>query len=261
MKVALLILSYLLVIYVTYTLIRRSPWVVLGVFVLAPLVSIPFLINSKADVNWFVIAKTYTIVVYLLWIQATRMMKKLSRNKIMLTGIYLLLVINILEAIMRDFQIGSYLNSCAGIFLCITIPLVKDIHIDKEAKHNDLIWNMSRLWVLAYTLWNITFVYGNFPHGPGVHLAVLGVPLMVGLINPKIWLQARVITLATHMMLRLFLNDYVQSMYFSITRETSFFMPSLWVLQSLALILNTVCLLMLIKALMDKKKSEEKAFS
>lgn len=53
--------------------------------------------------------------------------------------------------------------------------------------------------------------------------------------NSKLWLQTRVITLATHMMIRIYFNAYNKSMFFNITNQTSWFLPSINVLHGLTL--------------------------
>ncbi len=243
MNTFLMILSYILVMYISYEIIRRSKWIALGVFVVAPVVSIPIWLGGVSD--WFIIAKTYTVVVSLLWTQATRSLQKLNKSKVMLGGIYFLLVINILEAVYLDIQTGRYLNAAAGVFLCIAIPTIKEISIDKIGKFNDLHWNMSKLWIVAYTVWNIAFVLGNFPHAFGMHIVVLGVPLVLGMINPKIWMQIRIITLATHMLIRIFFTAFNESMHLIWMADSALFSPMLISLQAASLILSVVCLVVM----------------
>ncbi|MBN4070030.1 MAG: hypothetical protein COA82_03895 [Alkaliphilus sp.] len=254
MNAFLMILSYILVMYISYEIIRRSTWIVFGVFIVAPVVSIPIWLSGVSD--WFIIAKTYTAVLYLLWTQATRSLQKLNKSKVMLGGIYLLLVINILEAVYRDIQTGGYVNAAAGVLLCIAIPTIKEISIDKIGKFNDLHWNMSKLWIVAYTIWNIAFVLGNFPHAFGMHIVVLGVPLVLGMINPKIWMQVRIITLTTHMMIRIFFSAFNESMHLLWMADLALFSPLLITLQVVSLLLSIACIVVMADNIRKKVRVE-----
>ncbi|MBN4062973.1 MAG: hypothetical protein COA82_07455 [Alkaliphilus sp.] len=240
MSVFIMMAIHLLVLYASYEILRRHPWLVWGVFIVAPVLSIPLWLGGVSD--WFLIAKTYTMAVAMLWFQATRSFQKLRTSKIMFGGLYLLLIINIIEAVFKDIQTGSYLNAFAGALLCITLPTIKDIIIDKDGKYNDVLWSMSKLWIVAYTIWNITFVLGNFPHGVGASSVLLAVPLIIGLFKPKIWAQVRAITLATHLMMRIYFANYFERLSLPWMSEVVFFLPLLNGLQVVSLLLSIVCI-------------------
>ncbi len=228
-----IIVFHFLVILSTSYFIRRYKWSVYCLFIILPLISLPILLAKGQD--WFIIAKTYTIIVYLLWIQFSRDIKKLNSSRVMFIGIYALLVINIAEAMLRDYQNGYYINTISGLILCLTIPSIKKMKVNTSKKWNDFNWDMGIVWMFFYAVWNVTFVYSTFPHGGLTQIAVNLVPLLVGLVNSKLWLQTRVITLATHMMIRIYFTAYNDSMFFNITNQTSGFLPSINILHGVTL--------------------------
>lgn len=108
-----------------------------------------------------------------------------------------LLALNILEAAALGFIEGglaNVLNAVAGLALVAALPRSANaIRIVGSAR--DLNLDISRLWVVGYTVWNGAFVYLNYPEFAGHHIAVLGAALVVGVIDPQRWTQARALTL------------------------------------------------------------------
>ncbi len=239
-------LVYLIVLFAVifglHELFRKVPVLVYPVFLVVPAVILLLPEEQTGLTDWFIIAKTFTIVVYLLLIQITRSFSKLQNSRVMMGIIYAMLIINIFEASGNDLKaaiaqdsLGLFISAAAGVVLCLTIPLLKDMRIDTGTSFKDLEWDMPRLWIITYTLWNWTYIYGQYGDGAMVHFAVLAVPLIVGMRNPKVWLQARVITLATYMMIRPFAVEHIQKIYHD-------YHPPVLVLQLATLVLTIACI-------------------
>jgi hypothetical protein len=113
------------------------------------------------------------------------------------SAIIVLLGLNILEAATLGLIEGGFanvLNACAALVLIAALPRSADA-VQVVGPGRDLHLDVSRLWVVGYTVWNWAFVYLNYPQYTGHHVAVLGAALLVGGINPKRWVQARAYTL------------------------------------------------------------------
>lgn len=133
----------------------------------------------------------------------------------------LILAINILEAVIRDIQIGNlglnkelfegqimmsgswnYMNAIAGILNIITITGWFGIIIRKETekdKSKDMLWpDMMWFWIIAYDLWNFAYTYNCLPgHSWYCGLALLLAPTLCAFTLGKgAWLQHRAHTLA-----------------------------------------------------------------
>jgi hypothetical protein len=131
---------------------------------------------------------------------------KLGNSSLFQWIIFIFLVVNILEAVARDFVAGgiaNYFNALAGILLIVTLDRINTIHIDVKDEYNDLSWgSMTMSWIIGYTLWNWVFVYLNYGDQSAVyHLAVLASALVIAFIDRERWLQARVFTLGTYFMI------------------------------------------------------------
>lgn len=143
---------------------------------------------------------------------------------------------------LRDFQNGYYLNVISGVILCITIPSFKKITVDNSTKWRDLHWEKTIIWMVFYAIWNVTFVYSTFPYGGAIHIAVNLVPLVIGIYNPKIWIQTRVISLAIHMMLRIYFSSYNDAMLLPLTSEMPAVVQSITLMHVLTFTLGLLAL-------------------
>jgi len=114
------------------------------------------------------------------------------------TLIWVVLLINILEAVVKDLATGqmlNMLNGSVGLLLMLILPSRKKIEVGTGA-FKRLEFDTSMNWVLGYTFWNITFVYLNFGEGVFRHIIILAIPLAIAAWNRKLWLQARLHTLS-----------------------------------------------------------------
>lgn len=137
----------------------------------------------------------------------------------------LILSINIMEAIVRDFQVGftyqtitqdvtadvpvllmggswNFMNAIAGILCMITITGWFGICLRKVTPKDgsrDMLWpDMLWFWIVAYDIWNFAYTYNCLPH----HAWYCGVALLLTpticafTIGKGAWLQHRAQTLA-----------------------------------------------------------------
>ena len=137
----------------------------------------------------------------------------------------LILSINILQAVLRDIEIGitywnshsgpimgevvgvmggpwNLLNALAGILNIIAITGWFGIVIRKQTKKDkskDMLWpDMLWFWIIAYDLWNFSYTYNAIPtHAFYAGLALLIAPTICAFtIGKGAWLQHRAQTLA-----------------------------------------------------------------
>ena len=183
----------------------RYKWAPYFFFVVLPLLLIPLWLTS--DMGWFRYAKLIAILVGSMFITISRFN---LGPKYLKYGIFLVvfgLAFNISEAVLQDFSqpyLVNTLSGIAGILNILTIYLWSTIRIDDKKPHNFLWPGMTIAWIIAYDLWNICFVYLNFPNS--VHftaLAVIPAPTIAALFiasGKYTWIQARPYTLVFYMM-------------------------------------------------------------
>ncbi len=113
--------------------------------------------------------------------------------------IYLLLQINILEAVIAGLNAGelyNMINALAGAILMITLTGISSIKVDKRSKYHSLKWgSMGIGWIIFYTIWNWAFIVMNFPDVAGIQLMALLAAFTIALKDPSRWLQTRAYTL------------------------------------------------------------------
>lgn len=182
--------------------------------------------------DWFHLAKVYSALAGCIGFWFIRHYEKkdkltgqvkwrLSEKKIALVFPALILAINILEAVIRDFQIGNlglmqelfegeimmsgpwnYMNGVAGLLNIITITGWFGIVIRKKTasdKSMDMLWpDMLWFWIIAYDLWNFAYTYNCLPgHSWYCGLALLLAPTICAFtVGKGAWLQHRAHTLA-----------------------------------------------------------------
>ena len=136
------------------------------------------------------------------WLIAMRFAKR-RPTQFAASGLAVLFGLNILEAVAVDFatfQLASIMNAASGILLFAAMGNAS-CTVHRDGRFADLEFEgLGRAWILAFTFWNLTFLLINYPIIVGHHLAVLGVPLLVGLCKPRLWLQARLSLLALDLM-------------------------------------------------------------
>ena len=182
----------------------RYKWAPYFFFLVLPILLIPLFMTS--DMGWFRYAKLIAILAGSMFITITRFN---LGPKTIKYGIFLVvfgLAFNILEAVTQDWSqpyLVNKLNALAGVLNILTIYLWTTIKIDDKKPHNFLWPGMTIAWIIAYDLWNVCFVYLNFPNT--VHytaLAVIPVPTIIAIFiasGKYTWIQARPYSLSFYM--------------------------------------------------------------
>ena len=185
--------------------------------------------------DWFHLAKVYSATAGSLGFWMIRHVEKkdasgkiswrLASNRIALCFPPLILAINILEAVARDFEVGltywlvnsgpiegeivgvlggswNYMNGIAGILNIITITgwfgiVIRKVTAKDQSK--DMLWpDQVWFWIIAYDVWNFTYTYNCIPtHSWYAGLALLIAPTLCAFtVGKGAWLQHRAQTLA-----------------------------------------------------------------
>ncbi|GGI87534.1 DUF5692 family protein [Shewanella gelidii] len=196
--------AYLHVLFVLFGLMalnelcRRYKWSNHILWFVLPIALIP-LWSSYEISYWFKWVKLYSVVGAAALFTLIRF-TKIGDMKWAKFGAAAFLAINISEAVMQDFSMGNaanILNAIGGVLSIITLAGWAKIHADKT-KEQDMIWPaMTTFWIVAYDVWNIVFVYLNFPGSATAQFMVLVAATLPALFIKKgTWLQARAFTLA-----------------------------------------------------------------
>ncbi|WP_430884424.1 hypothetical protein [Fusibacter sp. JL216-2] len=166
--------------------------------------------------SWFRWAKTISVLIPTCFVSFIRIandgdhentMHSL-RKKWPLWILYVVLMLNIVEATLTDFELGNTLNALCGVILCITIPLpTKHWRIGKNDGKNafsELIADLPLAWCLLYVTWNAAFVYAENTTFFASSLCILIAPEIWMFIKKRtdLWLMGRVYTLAIHILIR-----------------------------------------------------------
>ncbi len=182
-------------------------------YFIIPIVLIPFWMNSGIS-HWFRWVKLYSVVFAAVWFTLVRF-TKLGQYKFAKYIAAAILCINIAEAVVQDFSMGyvpNVLNAVGGILSIITLTKWQQIGPDNTAV-KDMTWPaMTTFWIIAYDIWNWTFVYLNFPEHAAYHLMVLlscTIPSIF--IKKGTWLQARAFTLAGWMIYLFTFRHFIDS--------------------------------------------------
>ncbi|MEA4939397.1 MAG: DUF5692 family protein [Christensenella sp.] len=218
---------------------RRWKWAGFFSFVILPVgLSVLWftVLKEKTYTDWFHLMKVYSATIGSLGFWCIRHIQKkdkltgevtwrLADVKWALIFPPLILAINILEACVRDFQVGAtywmmnsgaiegevtgvlggpwnIMNGIAGLLNIITITGWFGIVLRKKTKldgSRDMLWpDMLWFWIIAYDLWNFTYTYNCIPtHAFYAGLALLAAPTLCAFTLGKgAWLQPRAQTLA-----------------------------------------------------------------
>ena len=218
---------------------RRLKWVGFFSFIILPVIlSILWatILKEVTYTDWFHLVKVYSSTAGCIGFWCIRHIEKkdkltgdvtwrLADNKIALCFPALILAVNIIEAVARDFEIGmqywltnsgaiegevigvmggpwNFMNGAAGILNIIAITGWFGIVIRKKTKNDgskDMLWpDMMWFWIIAYDIWNFTYTYNCIPtHSWYAGFALLFAPTLCAFTLGKgAWLQHRAQTLA-----------------------------------------------------------------
>ncbi|WP_304226601.1 DUF5692 family protein [Gracilinema caldarium] len=239
---------------------RLSKWLSLALFLVLPAVLTvtvwPKTAAPGSSVGtWFHWAKVYSALAGCLGFLALRHIKGAAQNKYLLLFPPLILSLNILEAVIRDFQVSgingmvdgmllvggpwNIMNGIAGILNIITISGWMGIYIDEKSKQRDMLWpDMKWFWIIAYDLWNFAYVYNCVPD----HSFYAGAALLISCTIPAFfikkdaWLQHRAQTLGFWMMFVMTFPTFVDTSLFAV--KSSHNVAALYVVSGLSLASN-----------------------
>lgn len=183
-------------------------------FFILSLLSIPlWFINLE---SWFRWAKTISVLIPICFVSFIRISNDGNHDTVMMSLkkkwplwiLYFVLMLNILEATMGDFEMGNTFNAIAGLILCVTIPLpTKHWRIGKNDGKNsfaELIADLPLAWCLLYVTWNAAFVYAENPMYVASSICILIAPEIWMAYHKRtdLWLMGRIYTLAVHILIR-----------------------------------------------------------
>lgn len=257
-------------------LTRRSKVLSVITFILIPVLFTIF-IWGKTDSentsgNWFAWVKTYSALAGVIGFMAIRYFEKLQKKKWILLFPGLILSINILEAVFRDFEVFSkvnvvengltliggpwnIINGIAGILSILTITGWFAIRVAKT-KSKDMIWaDQQWFWVIAYGVWNLSYVYNCIPERSFyAGIALIFSSTLLSFFSTKgAWLQHRAQTLALWAMFTLTFPNYDNLEAFNIVSTNS---PiAKYILSISALLINLAVLGFEIYTISKKKKN------
>lgn len=191
------------------------------------------ILKDTTYTDWFHLAKVYSSTAGCIGFWCIRHVRwkdkstgkecRLADKKWALCFPPLILAINIMEAVARDFQVGmqysgggvladgtmyvlggswNFMNGIAGILNIITITGWLGICIRKKTQGDgsrDMLWpDMLWFWIIAYDLWNFAYTYNCLPgHSWYCGFALLLAPTLCAFtVGKGAWLQHRAQTLA-----------------------------------------------------------------
>jgi len=201
-------------------LVRRVRLAGPVIFLALPLLLTPFWMQSTHELlTWFIWSKTYTILAFAGLVWLLRFTQWPISQAWLFSLPALLLAINILEAVYREFQftgiadpgslngvarlsgVWNYANAAAGLLNLLAIS--GWMAIRTQGRFKDMIWEDQTIsWLICYNLWHFAFIYNLAPDqafytGLAVNMASL-IPALIWLKGG--WMQNRVHTLALYML-------------------------------------------------------------
>lgn len=228
--------------------------------------------NSPSS-NWFAWIKVYSALIGCYMGLCLRFSKKMQKG-IAPKWYYifppLILGLNILEAVIREFEVvgmdgvidgmfymggpWNILNGIAGLLSLITICGWFGIIITKDKRHS-LVWpDMMWFWIIAYDLWNFAYVYNCITDRSFYSIALLlSCTIPAFLIKKGAWAQHRVHTLALYMMFMMTMPNFLVSSKFAVASTHS---PSAFYAVSIvSLIANLAVFAYQIYTMVKRKKN------
>lgn len=224
--------------------------------------------------DWFHYAKVYSALAGCIGFYLIRHVKGAVNKKWVLCFPPLILAINILEAVARDFQIGNlgyiaqqfegmtvtsgawnYMNGIAGILNILTITGWLGICISKS-KSKDMLWpDMCWFWIIAYDLWNFAYTYNCLgDHAWYCGIALLIAPTVTAFTFKKgAWLQHRAHTLALWCMFAMTFPLFIDESIFAVKATQN--PTALFVVSFLALAANIAVAVYMVYKIVKTKRN------
>lgn len=219
---------------------RRSKALSIVAYCIMPLVLVGLIftdvLGSPTGKTWFAWVKVISALIGIYGFMIIRF-TKLGKTKFAFIFPMVILSVNILEAVYREFEvfvnfkvmqvdaggivvlggIWNILNCIAGILCIVTLTGCIGIKVSKD-KTKDMIWpDMTWMYIIGYTLWNFAYVYNcistrSMYAGFAILLAAL---IAEFAFKRGAWLQHRAQTLALYAIFSLSF-DFQQNQYFQI---------------------------------------------
>jgi len=242
-------------------LARASKWGSVILFMVLPVILTPiWLFTGDSEVtSWFHWVKVYSALAGSLIYMVIRFTNFHKKHPWYLVLVPLILAINIAEAVIREFQVGimgfegmidgmhyisggwNYVNAVAGILNLLLICGWVGIFAT-SGKKKDMLWpDQTKLWIIAYGVWNIAYVYACAPG----NAFYSGVALNIAATIPALfwakgtWMQNRAQTLSFWMMW-VMTFPYFFAMGSSFNVSVSYNPTANWTIALISLALNVV---------------------
>lgn len=240
MDLVLNIFAYAAVLFAAWLLSWRFPGGSLAAIVLVLLAGSFYWLNTGVQQEPFLWLKLYSLMFAFMWCAGIRS-TALGDKPWACAAIMLILWGNIAEAVVEDILTGHFINVIAGILLIVSSwPQNLYAAVRLAGPHREMLWPVSRTWIVAYTAWNLAFVFAHFNADFATGgLLVLGTALAVGLIDPARWLFARATILLMHMFFLFTPNNLLLALRWDGWNQPQWHIPA----QLLALAIGVVALL------------------
>lgn len=219
---------------------RKSKYATIAFYILIPIILTFTLWSEQGVTHWFKWVKVYSVIFAVIWFTLIRYTKAGEYKWVKLIA-GLILAVNIAEAVSQDLSMGflpNILNGIAGILNIITLFYGwKQIGPDKS-KEKDMIWpKMTIFWIIAYDIWNITYVYLNFPGSTSAQaMVILACTIPALFIKKGTWLQARGFTLAAWFMYYFTFPRFTEQMELMVPRSYTLML----IVASISILVNII---------------------
>ena len=244
---------------------RRSIWISYLVYIALPIVLTFTLWQHTAGADsstgtWFHWVKVYSALAGAVGFMYIRYHKKAQVNKYWLMFPPLILSVNIMEAVIRDFQVyfqysgelyGSVvnmmtmqggpwniMNGIAGILNILALSGWVGIYVTK-GKYKDMVWtDQLWWWIIAYDFWNFAYVYNAVSD----HAFYAGAALLLSCTIPAFfmgkgaWLQHRAQTLGIWMIFAMSFPSFQDTGMFAV--KSSHNPTALYIISAISLLAN-----------------------
>jgi len=209
----------------------------------APVLLMPRWLANAAIWHWsvFLWAKVLSVVCICAW-NASCLVRAPS-PWVLSFSLWFGVGINIVECVALDVSASGaapahWANAVAGVLLIIALPRLPGARIVREDGRSLIRAPLSRTWIVAYSVWNLCFVYLNWSaYAFGQHLAIHGAAFLLTWWGGfESWYMARTQTLGLAFLLYLTFFGYF-SQHFDTTSWSSPLMGAVFALTSLSLAL------------------------
>lgn len=179
---------------------------------IASLLTIPLWVMGGVE-GWFRWAKNLSVIIPIIIVSFCRISSfenkrgafwEFFRKGWAVRFAYVILLLNIMEASLKDVALGNYFNAICGFLLCVTVPLPKKYWKYSTKGSSDLIAYTTLSWNLLYTTWNACFVFAETPAFFASSLCIILAAEIYPFLKkrPELYIMARCQTLAAHLVIR-----------------------------------------------------------